>query len=207
MASKDKATPVIVFDFGGVLMDWNPFYLYGKMLDNDREAMDRFLKDINFSVWNVEQDRGRSFAEGTAQLIAQFPEYEDLIRAYDERYMEMVAGSFQPVVDILQALKEAGYPLYGLSNWSAEKFSIVRNEYPFFAWFDGIVLSGEVNLVKPDKEIYELLLERAGRPASECLFIDDYAPNIQAASDLGFQTIKFESAEQLKSELSTRGIL
>jgi 2-haloacid dehalogenase len=191
----------VVFDFGGVLMDWNPYYLFCTAMGNDRETVDNFLKKINFSEWNVKQDRGRSFAEGTAELISQFPEYTELIRAYDERYMETVGGAFQPVVEILKKLKDTGHPLYGLSNWAAEKFSIVRSIYPFFAWFDDIVLSGEVGLLKPDKEIYELLLKRIGLSADECLFIDDHGPNIQAARELGFQTIQYQSPGQLEEEL------
>jgi 2-haloacid dehalogenase len=196
----------IVFDFGGVLMDWDPYYLFGKMLGNDRTAMDQFLKEINFSTWNVELDRGLSFAEGTKELISHFPQYQELIRAYDVRYLETVKGAFQPVVDILQKLKEAGYPLYGLSNWSAEKFTLVRASHPFFEWFDEIVLSGEIGLVKPDKAMFDFLLQRIGLPASECLFIDDYPPNINAARDLGFQTIHYQSPQQLQSELNKRGI-
>ncbi len=204
---KERPSTAIVFDFGGVLMDWNPFYLFGKMLGNDPEAVNRFLQDIDFSHWNVEQDRGRSFAEGTDRLIAQFPQYKELIQAYDERYMETIGGAIQPVVDILKALKKAGYPLYGLSNWAGEKFTIVRQNYPFFELFDDVVVSGFVGLVKPDNAIYEELLRRAGRPAGECLFIDDHGPNIHAARELGFQTILYKSPEQLESDLKMLGIL
>jgi 2-haloacid dehalogenase len=205
--NKKELSPVIIFDFGSVLMDWNPHYLFDKMMGNDPKAVDNFLAEIGFSTWNPELDRGQSFAEGTALLIAEFPQYADLIRAYDERYFETVGGCIQPTVDILRELKDRGYTLYGLSNWSAEKFSKVRIDYPFFEWFDDIVLSGEVGMIKPDREIYELLLNRVGRPAGECLFIDDHSPNIQTAKDLGFQTIQFKSAEQLEMELSKLGIL
>lgn len=205
--NKTPKSPVIVFDFGSVLMDWNPHYLFDKMMGNDPKAVDDFLAEVDFSTWNPEQDRGRSFAEGTALLIAKFPKYAELIRAYDERYHETVGGCIQPTVDILRELKDLGYTLYGLSNWSAEKFSQVRLDYPFFEWFDGIVLSGEVGMIKPNRDIYELLLKRVGRPAGECLFIDDHMPNIQTAQVLGFQTIQFKSAEHLRSELESRGLL
>ena len=188
-------------------MDWDPYYLYSKILGDDRQAVDRFLKAVDFFEWNQEQDRGRSFAEGTAELIARFPQYSELIRAYDERYLESLGGSIQPVVDILRALKDEGYRLYGLSNWPAEKFALVHPQYPFFAWFDDLVISGEVGMLKPDKAIFNLLLERAGRPASECLFIDDHASNIRTARDLGFQTILFQSPQQLEAELRRLEIL
>src|SRR6266545_3572028 len=153
-----KTVSAIVFDLGGVLMDWDPYYLYRKILGEDRQAVERFLQAVDFSGWHKEQDRGRSFAEGTAELIARFPEYRELILAYDERYLESLNGAIQPVVEILRALKDLGYPLYGLSNWPAEKFALVRPQYPFFAWFDDLVISGEVGLVKPDTAIFELLL-------------------------------------------------
>jgi 2-haloacid dehalogenase len=118
-----------------------------------------------------------------------------------------LGGSIQPVVDILGKLKNAGYPLFVLSNWPAEKFELVRPLYPFFEWFDGIVISGKVGLVKPDQAIFEVLLERAGHPADECLFIDDHLTNITVARELGFQTIQFQSAQQLEAELRNRGVL
>ena len=188
-------------------MDWDPYYLYSKLLGDDRQAVELFLHAIDFFGWNREQDRGRSFAEGTAELIARFPEYSQLILAYDERYLESVRGAIQPVVEILRALKDEGYRLYGLSNWPAEKFALVRPQYPFFEWFDDLVISGEVGLAKPDKAIFHLLLKRAGRPAEDCLFIDDHHGNILAARDLGFQTILFQSPQKLEAELHRMGIL
>jgi 2-haloacid dehalogenase len=165
------------------------------------------MKEVDFPGWNKEQDRGRSFAEATKELSARFPEYRELIYAYDEHYLDSLGGSIQLVVDILEKLKNAGYPLYVLSNWPAEKFKLVRPLYPFFEWFDGIVISGEVGLVKPDRAIFEVLLERTGHSADECLFIDDHIPNIEVAEVLGFQTIQFQSALQLEAELRNRGIL
>ncbi len=197
----------IIFDIGGVLLDWDPYYLYRKILGDDRQVVDRFLKAVDFFRWNKENDRGRSVAEGTAELSARFPEYRQLIQAYDERYLESVNGAIQPAVEILRRLKDLGYLLYGLSNWPAEKFALVRPQYPFFEAFDGLVISGEVRLVKPDKAIFELLLERIGRPAGECLFIDDHDRNIVAARELGFQTILFQSAQQLEMELRSMAIL
>lgn len=200
-------TPAIVFDYGGVLMDWDPYYLYRKMIGEDRQAVERFLKEVDFAGWNLENDRGRPVAESTAILSARFPQYRELINAYDLRYLESLGGAHEPVVAILRTLKASGYPLYGLSNWPADKFALVRERYPFFAWFDDMVISGEVKLIKPDPAIFELLLARIGRPAGECLIIDDSRENIRVAAALGFQTILFEAAEQLKSELRRRDIL
>lgn len=203
----NSGAKVIIFDLGGVLMDWSPYYLYCDKLGIDRQVVDHFLKEVDFSGWNKEQDRGRSFAEATTELTLRFPEYSEMIYAYDTRYLDSVGGSFQPVVDILSKLKQAGYSLFVLSNWPAEKFKLVRPQYPFFDWFDGIVISGEVGLVKPEQAIYELLLERIGHPAGDCLFIDDHFPNISVANELGFQTIHFLSEQQLEAELQQLGIL
>lgn len=207
MTKNVKIAPMIVFDLGGVLMDWSPYYLYCDRLGLERQEVDRFLADVDFTAWNREQDRGRSFAEAVAEWSARFPQYHDLIRAYDELYPAMLRGAFQPVVDILERLKTAGHPLYVLSNWSAEKFHQLRPQFPFLDWFDGMLISGDVRLIKPDHAIYELLLQRVGRPAQECLFIDDVEANIRAASELGFQTIHFKSAAQLEAELQRRGLL
>ncbi|HJQ24396.1 MAG TPA: HAD family phosphatase [Blastocatellia bacterium] len=200
-------SPAIVFDFGGVLIDWNPRYLYQKLFADDPEAMERFLAEIGFSEWNLEQDRGRAFAVAVSELSARFPHYADFIRAYDERWEESIGGAIEPTVALLRALKQAGYALFGLSNWSAETFPRIRQQYPFFNWFDDIVLSGEVRLIKPDPLIFEILLERIGRAAADCLYIDDSPANVDVARQLGFQTIHFTAPEQLATELIGRGLL
>ncbi len=182
-------------------IDWDPRYLYRQFFDGDLEAVEQFLTRIGFTAWNLRQDQGRSFAIAVADLCAQFPQDAELIRAYDQRYEESIRGPIQPTVRILQALKQAGYPLYGLSNWPMEKFAIVRPKYEFFGWFEDIVISGEVKLAKPDPRIYALLLERIGRRAEDCLFIDDSSANISTADQLGFQTILYESPEQLETAL------
>ena len=199
MAINYSNIQAIVFDFGGVLMDWNPRYLYRKLLNDD--AVEALLSRIGFKEWNEEQDRGRSFAEAVAELCAKFPDDAALIRAYDERYEESLAGSIQGTVAILSTLKQVGYPLYGLSNWPTEKFNLVRPKYAFFEWFDSIIVSGDVKLIKPDPRIFAVLLEQINQRAEDCLFIDDSPVNIVAARRLGFQTIEFESPEQLNSEL------
>jgi 2-haloacid dehalogenase len=197
----------IVVDFGGVLIDWNPRYLYRKLFPDNEPAMESFLAEIGFTEWNREQDAGRAFSLAVTELVKRFPSYADLIRAYDERWEESIAGPLQATVDLLPRLKAAGFELHGLSNWSSEKFASIRTQYPFFQLFETILLSGDVKLVKPDPRIFGVLLERIGRSASECLFIDDSEQNIETARILGFETIRFESADQLLGELQQRGLL
>jgi 2-haloacid dehalogenase len=199
--------PAIIFDYGGVLIDWDPRYLYRKVFAGDEQAVERFLKEVRFFEWNIQQDAGRSFHTAIAEVCARYPHYCEQIKAYDERYEESISGPIWATVEILRELKDAGYPLYGLSNWPAEKWRQVSPRYEFFGWFDDIVISGEVKLAKPDPAIFLLLLERIGRPAEECLYIDDALHNIEAARELGFQTIQFESPEQLGRDLKRMGIL
>lgn len=207
MSGKNHKNPAVVFDFGGVLFDWNPFYLYRQFFNDDLDAVSDFLAEINFLDWNTQLDAGRPFAETIEEVAAQYPHYADLIRMFDSRWMETMGKPIQGTVELLHSLKASGYPLYGLSNWSAEKYHLVRPLHPFLQELDDIVVSGEVHLLKPGKPIFQLLLERAGRQAEECLFIDDYPPNIETACELGFDTIRFQSPEQLKEEIIKRGIL
>lgn len=197
----------IIFDFGGVLLDWDPRNLYQRYFPQDPHAMEEFLNEVNFMEWNSHQDKGRPFKEGTSELESRFPQYSHLIRAYHEHWEESVVGEIPQSVELLKILRQKGYPLYGLSNWSAETFPIARKKYTFFDVFADVVLSGEVKLIKPDPEIFKLLLERNNLLANECLLIDDSDKNILVARDLGFQTIHFQSPSQLKSELSQLGLL
>jgi len=198
---------VIVFDFGGVLLDWNPRNLYRRFFDDPRR-MEEFLSEIHFAEWNHEQDKGRPFAEGVAELSARFPQHAGLIRLYYERWEESVSGLIPGSVEILRQLKAGGrHRLYGLSNWSAETFPIARRKYDVFDLLDGYVISGQVGLAKPDPAIFHYLAERLGCLPSACLLIDDSLPNIETARWLGFQTILFRSAEQLGEALMGMGLL
>lgn len=205
--SSTSKKPAIIFDFGGVLFDWNPHYLYTRFFNGDLDAVDRFLAEIGFVEWNAQQDEGRTFADAVKELSGRFPHHAHLIRAYDECWVESIGGAIQPTVDILESLKQAGYPLYALSNWSEEKFRLIRPRHTFLDWFDDILVSGAVKLAKPDPRIFAAFLERIGRSAEECVFIDDSQSNIGAAARLGFRTIYFESAQQLQRELSQQGLL
>ena len=202
-----KTNPAIVFDLGGVLVDWNPRYLYRKLFAGDEAAMERFLAEVCTGEWNARQDAGRPLSAATEALIAEHPAHEALIRAYYDRWGEMVAGAIEGTVEILAALKEKGHSLYALSNWSAETFPIARRRFSFFDHFDHLVISGEIRLVKPDREIFDHLLDIARRPAGECVFIDDSPGNVTAAVALGFDAIHFRSPEQLRAALGERGIL
>ncbi|HKG20497.1 MAG TPA: HAD family phosphatase [Blastocatellia bacterium] len=196
----------IVFDLGGVLVDWNPRHLYKKLLADDPDFVEWFLSNICTPEWNAKQDAGRPFAEAVAELSLQHPGYENLISAFHTRWEEMVAGAIEPTVAILAELGRAGYPLYALSNWSAETFALMRDRFEFLGWFRAVIISGEARMIKPDPEIYYLLLSEIGRPAGECLFIDDSLPNVLAARDLGFKVIHFQSPESLRGELERMGI-
>jgi 2-haloacid dehalogenase len=206
-ATTNAHTPAIIFDFGGVLLDWNPRYLYRKLFPNDEQGMEHFLTEIGFDEWNHLQDAGRPFSVAVHELCAHYPQYCDLIRAYDERFLESINGAIPGTVDILCRLWTEGCSLYGFSNWPAEKFYLVRPKHEFLGWFQDILISGEVGLAKPDPRIFHVLLERVDRPASECLLIDDSLANVGAAQALDFQTIHFQGPPQLAAELARRGLL
>ena len=197
----------IVFDFGGVLLDWDPRNLYQRFFPNQPQAMEDFLTEIHFHEWNAQQDKGRPFAEGIAELSTQFPQYAHLIQAYYDNWEDSIIGSISGAVDILCKLKQKDYPLYGLSNWSAETFPRAQHNYPFFDWFNDIFLSGDVKLNKPDPAIFNLLLNKTGYSAPECLLIDDSQTNIDTAKELGFATVRFTSPEDLQTELQRLGLL
>ncbi|HSQ27052.1 MAG TPA: HAD family phosphatase [Anaerolineales bacterium] len=196
----------VVFDFGNVLLDWNPYYLYGKFFHGDLEKTQQFLDEIGFKEWNIQQDAGRPFSQAVSQLCAEFPQYCELIRAYDDRWEESLGGAIQPVVDVLAQLHQAGHELYALSNWSAEKFYLVRPKFAFMDYFKDIVISGEEKLVKPDARIFEVLIQRTGRPAHELLLIDDSEANVDTACSLGMQAIHLIKPESLGWELEKVGI-
>jgi 2-haloacid dehalogenase len=191
---------VVVFDLGGVLIDWNPRYLYRQLIE-DEAAMELFLTEVCHSAWNEEQDRGRTFAAAVEEAAARHPGQRALIEAYHHRWDEMLAGPIAGTVQILAELRQAGCELHALTNWSVEKFPIARERYDFLTWFESILVSGEVGLIKPDPRIFELLLERIGREAAACIYIDDNAKNVATAAALDFGAIRFQSPEQLRDKL------
>nr|WP_315030019.1 HAD family phosphatase [uncultured Chryseobacterium sp.] len=196
----------IIFDFGGVLMDWDPRYFF-KEYFNDDEKMEYFLKNIAEDEWNVEQDRGRSLAEGTEIQVKKFPEWEKEIRAFYDNWTVMLKSDIPQNVEVLRKLKNTDYHLFGLTNWSAETFPYALENYDFFQIFDGkIVVSGTEKLIKPDPKIWHVLLERYDIKADESVFIDDNAKNIEMAQSLGFRTIHVHPDTNLEHELADFGV-
>jgi len=198
---------VVVFDLGGVLIDWNPRYLYRKLFPGDEEGMEHFLANICTSDWNVRQDAGRTFHDANAELIERHPEKTELIEAWGRRFDEMMAGPIDGTVEILAELRTNGTPLYALSNWSAETYPHAERRFDFLDWFDGIVLSGREKLIKPDPRIYQVLLERYAIPPECAVYIDDNAKNADAATALGIQGIHFTEPPALRRELEGMGLL
>ena len=190
----------IVFDFGGVLVDWNPHHLYDKYFGS-REKAEWFLNNICLYSWNLQMDGGKPFAEGVAELQAEHPEWSEAIAIYHTRWIEMMNGEIEGMASVIRRLKMAGYGVYGLTNWSAETFPMVRDTYPVFQEFDGIVVSGEEHLLKPDAAIYKCLLERYALQVEESLFVDDNADNVVGARNVGMKAIQFTSAVELEREL------
>jgi len=195
----------IIFDFGGVLVDWNPRYLYKSHFSNEQE-MEHFLKNICTDEWNAEQDRGRSLVEGTLLLQNKFPEFHSHIQLFYDRWETMLKGDIPETVSLLYKLK-AKYKIYGLTNWSAETISIAYKRFSFFKEFDGIVVSGEEKLIKPDQQIYTVLLDRYNLNAANTVFIDDNLKNIKAAEEVGLNGIHFENADQLETRLKSIGAI
>jgi len=198
---------IVVFDFGGVLLNWNPRHLYRKLFAGDEAAMESFLANVCTPAWNERQDAGRSFADAVAELLPRHPDQSELIAAYGQRFDEMIAGPIEGTVEILAELKRSGVPRYGLTNFSAETFRPQHQRFGFLSWFDGIVVSGEEGVIKPDPKIFRILLERYRIAPEEAVFIDDSPTNAAAATALGIHGIHFRSPEALRSELVSLGLL
>jgi 2-haloacid dehalogenase len=197
----------VVFDLGGVLIDWDPRHLYRKLFFGDEAAMELFLAEVCTGDWNLQQDAGRTWAEGTALLKARHPTQAAMIDAFHLRWSEMIAGTISDTVAILRELKEAETPLYALTNWSYETFPLALEMFDFMHWFRGIVVSGQEKLIKPDPRIYRLLMERHGLQAEDIVFIDDKSHNAAAAVALGMHGIHFTDAAALRHDLASLGLL
>ena len=197
----------VVFDLGGVLIDWNPRYLYRQLFDGDDAAMERFLAEVTTPEWNLQQDAGRTWDEAVEALTRQHPEHAELIAAYRDRWTETLGEAIGPTVAVLDELRQTGVRLFALSNWSAETFPVARPRYPFLEWFEGIVISGEVGITKPDERVYRHLLDRFGLDAASTVFIDDSAANVRAAQEVGMIALRFEGGDALRSALAGLGLL
>jgi 2-haloacid dehalogenase len=196
----------VVFDLGGVLIDWDPRYLYRKLLA-DEAAVEEFLATVCTPEWNAEQDRGRPFAEGVAELVERHPAHAAAIAAYAERWSEMLGGAIGGTVELLAELRAAGTPLYALTNWSAETFVVARERFEFLSWFDGVLVSGEERMIKPDPRFFRLLLERFGLAPEATFYVDDSEPNVAAARALGLDAVRFTGPDRLRRELAARRLL
>jgi 2-haloacid dehalogenase len=200
------AVKTVVFDLGGVLIDWDPRHLYRKLLADEAEV-EEFLATVCTPEWNLEQDRGRPFAEAVAELSERHPAHAANIAAFHERWAEMLGGDVPGSVELLAELRATGVPLYALTNWSAETFALARERFEFLDWFDGLLVSGEEGIVKPDPAIFRLLLDRFGLDAGATLFVDDSEANVAAADALGFDAVRFRDPDRLRRDLAERGLL
>lgn len=197
---------VVVFDLGGVLIDWNPRHLYRKLFQDEAE-MEHFLANICTTQWNLQQDAGRTFAEACAALKHEHPDKADKIDAWFERFDEMIAGPIVGTVDILAELREREVPLYALSNWSAETFTFAQRRFEFLQWFRAIFLSAEVRLVKPDPRIFKYFCEKFALTPEQIIYIDDLPHNAEAARAIGMHAIQFRDPASLRQELVQLGLL
>ena len=197
----------VVFDLGGVCIDWDPRHLDRKLFDGDDVAMERFLAEICTPGWNAEQDAGRSWADAIERLTRDHPDSRVLIEAYRERWSEMLGDAFDETIEVLDQLRMARVPLFALSNMSAETFPIARPRYPFLEWFAGIVISGAEGIRKPDPRIYLLLLERYGLRPETTAFVDDVAENVAAAETLSMVGLHFRGGSCLRRDLVRLGLL
>lgn len=204
---KNQSVDTVIFDLGGVLIDWNPRYLYRKIFKTEDEIT-WFLENICTSDWNEKQDAGRSFQEATEELLLQFPEYEMPIRAWYGRWKETLNGAIQDTVDIFEEMKESNrFKIYALTNWSKETFPWALEKFEFLHWFDGIVVSGAENTRKPYPDFFQILFDRHAINPASSIFIDDNLRNIEGGQLLGLPGIHYQSPDQLKGELIKLGIL
>lgn len=196
----------IVFDLGGVLIDWNPRYLYRKLFSDDQD-MEFFLREVCHGHWNEQLDGGRDFAEACAVLADQWPQYKEPILAYYHRWPEMLQGSLDETVEILNYYHQhPAFHLFAITNWSAQTYPVALELYPFLQWFTDVVVSGQEKLLKPQAEIYQLLLRRNSLEAGESLFIDDNPANVVGARAVGMSALLFTSPQQLKKDLGLLGL-
>lgn len=199
------AAPMVVFDVGNVLIRWDPRLLYQDLIP-EPERLDWFMQNVCTAAWNIEQDRGRSWEEAVALLVAEHPEWEREIRAYDERWHETVPGKIDDSVAVLEELKARGDKVYAITNFSREKWAESLIRFPFLQSFDGVIVSAHERLIKPDRAIFQVLLDRYGLAAGDCIFVDDSAKNIAAAQDIGMQTVHFVEPIDLRAALRERGL-
>jgi 2-haloacid dehalogenase len=195
----------VIFDLGGVVIDWDPRLLYRKIFDGDEAKVEMFLSQICPPEWNERQDAGRSLAAVTEERVAEHPEWEREIRAFYGRWIEMIGGAIPGTAAIIRELSALGVRLFALSNWSAETFPLVRDRFAELDLFEKIVISGEHGCAKPDERLYRIALDEFGLPAPNLLFIEDSQRNLLAAERMGFRPLLFKSAKGLRDDLRAMG--
>src|SRR5215831_19076579 len=205
MASQRQEIDAVAFDLGGVLLDWDPRYVYRPLFD-DPADLEEFLASVCTSDWHRAHDLGADITQSCEALAREHPEHRDMIMVWAERGEEMVAGQFDDTVQVLGEVKAAGVPCYALSNMEPDAYRVRRARFPFMGWFDAHVISGLEGVAKPDRRIFEILLYRHGLRPQACVFIDDQARNIAAARELGLVGLRFSSAAQLRQDLSGLGL-
>jgi 2-haloacid dehalogenase len=201
------AVDTVLFDLGGVLIDWNPRYVYREHFGRDVAAMEDFLARVVPMTWNHEMDAGKPFDEAVRERQALFPEHAGRIALWRDRWPDMLGGPIEPTVGLLRELRGAGRRLIALTNWSAETFPVARARYGFLDWFEAIFVSGEERLAKPDPRFFELASTRGALVPSRTLFIDDNLANIETAASMGFDTHRFVDPEALRSALVERRLI
>jgi 2-haloacid dehalogenase len=205
-ANGDPAPKVVVWDLGGVLIEWDPRNLYRSVFDDEAE-MEWFLAEVCHPDWNETQDAGRPFAEGIAEAVARHPGYRSQIEAFHARWTEMLGGEVAGSTAVLDELVARDVPVFALTNWSAETFPLARDRFPFLDRFGGIVVSGEEGTRKPHPEIFTILCQRYGLEPATTLFVDDSLRNVRAAAEQGFHVHHFTTASDLRTALVDLGLL
>lgn len=205
-ANRSGAIDTVIFDLGNVLINWDPRHLYRKLFAQDVEAMERFLSNVCSPHWNERQDAGRAWEEGIKEVVALYPEQEMLIRAYRERWEEMLGGEISESVAVLEQLRKGDIRLFALTNWSHETFPIARQRYEFLSWFQGILVSGEERLIKPDPAIFQLLISRFEIDAARAVFVDDNIRNVEGARQVGLHALHFTNAQRMRVDLRALGL-
>lgn len=192
----------IIFDLGGVLIDWSPNYVFDEIFGDDQERRNFFFQNICTSDWNENQDAGYPIKKATEEKVAEFPEWKNEIEAFYGRWEEMLGDAIGGTVDILKKLKDANtHRLIALTNWSAETFPIALERFEFLQWFEGIVVSGTEKTRKPFPDFYKILFDRYNVNPKDAIFIDDNLRNVEAGRALGLTGIHFKSPEALEKEL------
>jgi 2-haloacid dehalogenase len=202
-----RAVTAVLWDLGGVLLDWDPRHLYRQLFGDDVARMEDFLANVCTASWHAQQDLGRPIEEACVELSKQFPQQAPLILAWAQRNEEMVKGPVKGSIELLAEVVEAGVPCYALTNMERESFERRVRRYEFFDWFDGCFVSGFEGVMKPDPRFFKLALERFALVPEETLFTDDKPDNVAAAAGLGVPATVFRDAPSLRAELVSMGVL